>query len=168
MRYTLRLLLALLIALTSCSDNNNGVVIKKEFNNEEWSRFDYLHGDFDVKKAPAKYDIVMEVTVSDVFPNIYETHQDNSALSFNLTISNPNGNGSRSRNYSFYLRDKDGNWKSENVDGYYHFKLPIIGDMTFSEEGAYKFKVENKYPKDPLHGIKDITIKCINTKTHKQ
>ena len=162
MRYRLGLLLVLLISLASCSNRNNDIVIHKDFENEEWSRFDYLSGTFDVKKAPAKYDVIMEVTVTDVFPNVYESHHDGSALSFNLTIHNPEGNGSRSRDYNFKLKDNDGNWKSERVNGYYHFKLPIIGEMTFTEEGSYTFKLENKYHKDPLYGIKDITIRCIN------
>lgn len=162
MRYTLGLLLGLFIALSSCSNKHDNILITKDFNNEQWSRFDYLHGDFNVSKAPIKYDIVMEVTVSEVFPNVYKTYQDESVLAFNLTIVNPENNGSRSKNYSFNLKDKDGNWKADNTDGYYHFKLPIMAGMTFTEKGSYTFKIENKYPKDPLYGIKNLTLKCVN------
>lgn len=162
MRFILGLLTATLIGLSSCSSKHNDIVINKDFSNEVWSRFDYLYGDFNVKKSPAEYDVVMEVAVSDIFPNIYENHQDNSTLSVNLTIVNPDNGGTRSRNYNFNLKDKDGNWKAEKTDGYYIFKLPMIGEMTFTEEGTYQFQLENKYSKDPLYGIKSLTIRCIN------
>lgn len=162
MRFILGLLLAISIGLTSCTNNDHGVVVNKEFTNEEWVRFDYLQGEFIVKNAPEKYDVVMEVVVTDVFPNIYKSYQDKGVLSVNMTISNPDGSGKRSRDYNFKLKDKDGNWKSEKINGYYTFKLPIISEMTFTEEGAYRFKIENKYTKDPLYGIKSLTIKCIN------
>lgn len=162
MRFIWKLLLVLFMGLTSCSNNVDDVVISKDFTNEEWSRFDYLIGDFDVIKSPVKYDIVMEVAVSDIFPDVYENNQDNSTLSVNLTITNPEDSGRRSRDYNFNLKDRDGNWKSEKANGYYVFKLPMIDEMTFSEEGTYQFKLENKYSKDPLYGIKSLTIKCIN------
>lgn len=162
MRFILGLLFAVFISLTSCSSRDNGIVISKEFTDEQWARFDYLEGNIDIDKTSEKYDVVMEVAVSDIFPNIYENHQDNSTLSVNLTIINPDNNGMRSRNYNFNLKDKDGNWKSENVNGYYIFKLPMISEMTFTEKGTYKFKLENKYSKDPLYGIKSLTIRCIN------
>lgn len=162
MRFILGLLIALSVGLTSCSKNSNEIVIDREFTNEEWARFDYLQGDFIVKDAPEKHDVIMEVVVSEVFPNIYKAHQNNGILSINITITNPEGNGNRSRDYNFRLKDKDGNWKAERVNGYYTFKLPIINEMTFTEEGTYRFKIENKYTKDPLYGIKSLTVKCIN------
>lgn len=162
MRFILGLLITIFIGLTSCSNRHDGIVISKEFTSEEWSRFDYLYGDLNIQKSSEKYDVVMEVSVSDVFPNIYENHQDHSTLSFNLTIINPDDNGIRSRDYNFNLKDKDGNWKAEKSNGYYVFKLPVISEMTFTEEGTYKFQVENKYSKDPLYGIKSLTLKCIN------
>lgn len=163
MRFFLGMLLTIVVGLTSCSDkHNDDIVISKHFDNAEWSRFDYLNGEVDIKKAPAKYDIVMEVAVTDIFPNIYTSHQDNSTLSFNLTIFNPDNNGRRSRDYNFNLKDKDGNWKSEKTNGCYIFKLPVINEMTFTDEGTYKFKIENKYSKDPLQGIQSLTLRCIN------
>ena len=61
------------------------------------------------------------------------------------------------------LKDKDGNWKADKKNDCYIFKLPIIGEMSFSEKGAYDFILENKYPKDPLQGINSVTLKCVNS-----
>lgn len=153
-----------LLFITSCVSKSDNIVINREFGNNEWSRFEYLEGKIEVENAPVKYDVFMEVLVSDIFPSSYENHRNNSSLEFNMTIKNPNGSGTRSKNYRYNLKDKDGNWKSDKQGEYYVFKLPIISEMTFGEEGIYDIKIENKYPKDPLEGIKSITLKYSNSK----
>jgi gliding motility-associated lipoprotein GldH len=163
MRIFSSILLLLSLLVSSCSSKQDNIVIYKEFPNQEWGRFEYLQSNFNVNKA-SKYDIIVEVSVDDNYPNIYDTHQSDCPLLFNLTINNPNGNGKRSKDYKFTLKDKDGNWKADKKDGCYVFKLPIIGEMSFNEKGTYDFKLENKYPKDPLQGIKSLTLKCISSK----
>ena len=164
MRIVSGILLLLSLIFSSCSNKQDNIVIYKEFENQEWERFEYLNGCFNVDKDSPKYNVIMEVSVNENYPNVYETHQSDCPLLFNLTIKNPDGNGGRSRDYKFMLKDKDGNWKSDNKNGYYTFRLPIISEMTFSEKGVYNFKIENKYPKDPLYGIKSIKIECVTTK----
>lgn len=153
-----------LLFITSCSSNNDNVVISKDFENQEWSRFDFLEGTLNVDKAPVKYDIVMEIMVSEIYPSAYENHRDDSSLKFNMTIKNPNGSGARSKDYNYNLRDKEGNWKSDKQGDYYVFKLPLISGMTLGEEGEYNIKIENKFPKDPLQGIKSLTLKYNQSK----
>lgn len=150
--------------ITSCVSKNDNNVIYRDFSNNEWSRFDYLEGKIEVKNAPVKYDLVMEVLVSEIYPSSYENHRDNCVLEFNMTIKNPDNGGTRSKNYKYNLKDKEGNWKSDKQGEYYVFKLPIISEMTFGEEGTYDIKIENKYPRDPLEGIKSITLKYNNSK----
>ncbi len=164
MRIVSSIFLLLSLALSSCSNKQDNVVIFREFKNQEWERFDYLNGSFNVNKDSQKYDVIMEVLVNENYPNIYEAHQSDCPLLFNLTIKNPDDNGGRSRDYKFMLKDKDGNWKADNKNGYYTFRLPIMSEMTFSEKGVYTFKLENKYPKDPLYGIKSVKIECVTTK----
>lgn len=163
MRNIIFIILSLLF-ITSCSNNNDNIVISRDFENQEWSRFDFLEGTIDVKDAPAKYDIVMEILVSEIYPSAYENHRDDSSLKFNMSIKNPNGSGSRSKDYSYNLKDKEGNWKSEKQGEYYVFKLPIISEMTLGEEGVYNIKLENKFSKDPLQGIKSLTLKYNQSK----
>ena len=164
MRIISGILLLLSLFFSSCSSKQDNIVIFREFKNLEWERFEYLQGDFNVEKPSQKYDIIMEVSVNENYPNVYETHQNDCPLLFNLTIKNPEGEGARSRDYRFMLKDKDGNWKADKKNDCYVFRLPIIGEMSFSEKGIYTFKVENKYPKDPLYGIKSVTLKCVNSK----
>ena len=158
------LLTLLLTTLLSCTSKQDNIVIHRDFVNEEWPRFEYLEGSVNIDRAPVKYDVIMEVIVSEVYPNVYENHREDNSLLFNMTIKSPNSSGARSRDYKFSLKDKDGNWKADKKDGYYTFKLPIINEMTFGEEGTYIFKIENKYPKDPLYGIKSVKLECVSSK----
>ena len=164
MRINFCILLLLSLLFSSCSSKHDEVVIFREFKNQEWERFEYLNGTFNQGKTSQQYDIIMEVAVNDNYPNIYENHQNDCPFLFNLTIKNPNDSGSRSKNYKFVFKDKDGNWKADKKNGYYVFRLPIISGISFSEKGAYEFKLENKYPKDPLQGIKSVKIECVTTK----
>lgn len=164
MRVLYSIVLLLSLFLSSCTSKQDNIVIYREFENQEWERFEYLTGDFNVNKTSQKYDVVMEVTVNDNYPNVYENHQSDAPLLFNLTIKNPDSNGGRSKDFRFTLKDKDGNWKADKKNGYYIFRLPVMSEMSFSENGIYSFKVENKYPKDPLQGIKSIKIECVTSK----
>lgn len=162
--YILIGLIMIALGIVSCTKEQNANVLSCEFDGEMWHRFDYLTASYNVVKAPMNADLVLEVEVSDVFPNVYPYHEDdNGVLTINMMISYPDG-GRRSRDYSFKLKDNDGNFKSEKVDGYYRYELPLINEMCFNESGNYEFKIENKYSKDPLYGIKSLKINCLQIK----
>lgn len=161
MRYIFNILMISILLFISCEREQDNIVISREFYNQEWSRFDFLHGEFDVKNVNTSYDVIMEVKVTENYPNPYENHKNDSRLLFNMTIKNPDGGDFRSRNFQFNLKDKEGNWKAENKDGHYVFKLPLYEEMTFGDAGVHTFKIENKYPKDPLYGIVELTIKYV-------
>ena len=160
------LIVLIMIALcfVSCSEKQSADVLSREFEGEIWHRFDYLTASYNVVKAPMTADMVLEVEVSDVYPNIYPYHDEESeCLTIALTINGPDGSR-RSREYQYRLKDAEGNFKSEKVDGYYHYSLPLINEMSFSESGEYVFKIENKYSKEPLYGIKSLKINCLQIK----
>lgn len=152
-----------MMIFVSCSEKQDDIIISRQFENEQWNRFDYLESDYNVVKAPMEGDVVMEVVLSEVYPNIYPYHDNHGVFSINMTVSTPDG-GRRSRDYNFNVKDKDGNWRSEKKDGYYHFELPLNNEMSFNEIGDYHFVIENKYPKDPLYGVKSVEIKCTQIK----
>ncbi|MCR5036296.1 MAG: hypothetical protein K6A73_03125 [Bacteroidales bacterium] len=162
--YILIGLIMIVLGFVSCSKTQSGEVLSREFEGERWPRFDYLTASYKVVKAPMTADLVLDVTISDVFPNDYPYHvDDDGTLSIAMTITSPDGSR-RSREYYFRLKDKEGNFKSEKVDGYYHYSLPLINEMSFNKNGVYTFKVENKYSKDPLCGIKKLDINCLQIK----
>ena len=151
------------LAIGSCSDKQDTIVLSKDFVGEEWGRFDLLKVDYDILKAPATVDVIMELTVSEDFPNVYPFYKNDKDMLFCMLVEFPDGSH-RVRDYKYPLKDRDGNWKSEKTDGYYHFKFMLISELYISESGICKFTVENKYSKDPLYGIKNMTIKCVPSK----
>lgn len=80
---------------------------------------------------------------------------------FNLTVRDSDGIY-RTNDYRFRLKDKDGYWNAEKKDGYYTFHLPVINEITLSDSDIYKFTIENKYSKDPVQGIKSLTLKYVS------
>ena len=62
------ILLVLSLVFSSCSKKQDNIVIYKEFQNQEWGRFEYLEGNFEVVNTPKKYDVVMEVVVNESYP----------------------------------------------------------------------------------------------------
>lgn len=162
--YILIGLIMIALGFVSCTEKQSADVLSREFDGEIWHRFDYLTASYKVVKAPMTADLVLDVVVSDVYPNVYPNHDDDDGcLTVAMTITSPDGSR-RSREYFYRLKDKNGNFKSENVDGYYHFSLPLINEMSFSEKGEYVFKIENKYSKEPLCGIKSLNINCLQIK----
>ncbi len=150
-----------LLLLSSCVKRQDSSIIVKEFQNEEWSRFEFLEGSMEVKNVPVTYDVVMEVVVSEQYPSTYELHQKDGSFLFNLTVRDSDGIY-RTNDYRFKLKDKDGFWNAEKKDGYYTFHLPVINEITLSDSDTYKFIIENKYPKDPVQGIKSLTLKYVS------
>lgn len=154
-------LIVFLLSLASCSEKQDGLVLSREFEGEIWGRFDYLEAAYKVVKAPMTADLVMDIEVSDLYPNDYPHHgEEDGMFKMELSIKAPDGSR-RSREFKFRLKDGDGAFKSEKTDGYYHFELPLINEMSFNEVGEYHFKIENKYTKDPLFGIKKLSVNCL-------
>lgn len=157
-------LLIIALGFASCSERQSAEVLSREFEGEVWSRFDYLTASYNVVKAPMTADLVLEIVVSDVYPNIYpHGNADEGVFSISMSINAPDGSR-RSRDYRYRLKDSQGNFKAEKVDGYYHYSLPLINEMSFGEAGEYVFKIENKYPIDPLCGFKSLSINCLQIK----
>ena len=156
-------LIMMVLCLGSCRQKQDDTVLEVDFKGEMWGRFDYLNATYNVVKAPMTADLVLYVSVSDDYPNVYPYPDEDGLFVVTMSVSSPDGSR-RSREYKFRLKDSEGNFKSEKLDGYYNFELPLISGMSFSEVGDYKFKLENKYTKDPLYGIKCLSVKCLQIK----
>lgn len=157
-------LIVFLLGLVACSgslsEKRSNTILSRDFQGDMWNRFDFLEASFNVENAPMNVDLVMELDVNDVYPSDYPYHGDDGLFTMTLSIDSPSG-GQRSREFNFHLKDTEGKFKSENIDGYYHFTLPLIDGQSFNENGEYHFRVENKYSKDPLCGIKRLSIICL-------
>lgn len=149
------------LGFIACSNKQNEqIVVSKDFPNEQWGRFDNVIASFNAVKVPTVVDVIMEITVSDDFPDVYEYYKSENKFCFCMSYEGADGSH-RAREYSFMLKDNDGNWKSEKIDGFYHFQFSLINELNINEVGENKFNIENKYPRDPLYGIKNLTLKCV-------
>ncbi len=139
-----------LIGLVACHSNRNGnTLISMHFPTLSWERFDFLEETLDLKK-PVSYDLVLAATFTPDYPFDY--------FEMAFTVFDDHDHPLRAKNYQFKLKDRDGVWKSELVEGEYRFTFPVNSNLTLNEPGKYKLQIENRMPITPLLGIKEIKL----------
>ena len=149
-RFLFVLSLICLLGLTAChSGKKENVLLSRTFPTYCWERFDFITRDITLEK-PTTYDLALKVA----FDPSYEYNH----LMVVFTIFDTDDQPLRSKGYKFQLKEPDGSWKSELVDGSYHFILPINNELSLNEPGTYKFQLESRMPVTPLLGIKEISI----------
>jgi len=140
----------ILFGLSSChNDPTENVLVSRKFPTSSWERFDYVENVITLNK-PIAYDLELDVLFDDTYTfNYFEVV---------FTVFDRSGNPLRSKNYRFTIKDRQGNWKSEPVEGVYHFRFPLNNELTLSEPDTYTFQIENHMPITPLSGIREISI----------
>lgn len=139
-----------LIGLIACHSNRNGnALISRNFPTLSWERFDFLEETLDLKKS-VSYDLVLSATFTPEYPFDY--------FEMAFTVFDDHDHPLRAKNYQFKLKDRDGVWKSELVEGEYRFTFPVNSNLTLNEPGKYKLQIENRMPITPLQGVKEIKL----------
>ena len=128
---------------------DNKVVLHREFFETLWERFDYVKDNIDVK-AETSYDLSLKIAFTDDYP-----YNDFSMI---FTVFSSDGEPYRCKAYKFNVKDEEGRWNVDNVDGCHTFVLPINKDLRITEEGTYTFQIENHMPITPLVGVKELTL----------
>ena len=122
--------------------------------NMVWNRFNIL--EFEVP-----------VEADDVFDfNLFLRHHTDfpyDKLFVNITFYSPGGD-MRSRDYEFDLKDYQGDWLAEGMGELWDLEIPIRKEMTFTEKGICKVRVENKYPKFDTPGIIEVGLIVMESK----
>lgn len=139
-----------LLFLFGCSQQeSNKTVLHREFFETLWERFDYVKNDIEVK-AETSYELSLKIAFTDDYP-----YNDFSMI---FTVFSSDGEPYRSKSYKFNLKDDEGHWNVDKVDGCYTFVLPINKELRISEAGTYTFQIENHMPITPLVGVKELTL----------
>lgn len=138
----------ILIGFNSCNKKGD-VILSRNFPTSSWERFDFIKAKIDIKK-PVTYNLVLNVT--------FDPSYTYDCISLAFTIFDSNDNPYRTKGYRFYVKEKDGSWKSVLTDGCYHFSFPINNELTINEPGTYNFQLESLMPITPTTGIKYIEI----------
>ena len=150
MKRPILLVLAFCLTFVGCRQKqDDNTVIHREFYQTVWERFDYVSNTVEVS-APATFDLDMSIDFTDDYP--YE----NIALVF--TVFTDDGTPYRSKGYKFRVKDSEGHWNSELVDGSYTFELPINKALQINDIGTYRFQIEQTMPVTPLVGVKELTL----------
>ncbi len=144
------LIVGCLLCLFGCvQKEENKVVLHREFYETLWERFDYVQDSIEVK-AETTYDLSLKIAFTDDY-----SYKDFSMV---FTVFSSDGEPYRSKTYKFNLKDDEGNWNVEKVDGCHTFVLPINKSLRISEVGTYIFQIENRMPITPLVGVKELTL----------
>jgi len=140
----------MVLCLFGCTrQEKNTALLHREFYETLWERFDYVKDNIEVK-AETSYDLSLKIAFTDDYP-----YND---ISMVFTVFDSEDNPYRARAYKFNLKDEDGHWNVENVDGCYTYVLPINKDLRIVDPGTYTFQIENRMPITPLVGVKELTL----------
>lgn len=151
-----RIHIFILVISTLLFCNCNGINSKKDsailsrtFLNDSWERFDYITTDIEID-AETTYDLSLDISFTDAY-----RYKDFSMV---FSIFDANGNPYRSKAYTFNLKDDEGIWKSELIDGCYTFNLPVNKALTLTDLGKYTFQIEYRMPITPLEGVRNLKL----------
>lgn len=144
------IVLALCLSFCGCKQKeNNKELIQRSFYNTVWERFDYVGTDVEVKEATT-YDLSLRISFTEDYAYDY--------INLVFAVFTNDGERYRAKAYKTKLKDNDGQWSSQLVDGCYTFTLPLNKDLLISDPGVYHFQIEQKMPITPLVGVKEMTL----------
>lgn len=144
------LVLALLLCLLGCGQQaNKKELLQRTFYETVWERFDYVTADVDITKATT-YNLSLRISFTDDYP-----YND---ISLVFTVFDEKGDPYRAKGYKFNLKDEEGHWNVEKVDGCYTYTLPINKQLMITDPGKYQFRLEQKMPITPVVGVQAVTL----------
>ena len=144
------LVLFFFLSLFGCGQQvNDKELLQRSFYETVWERFDYVTKDIAITKATT-YNLSLRISFTDDYP-----YND---ISLIFTIFDEHENPYRAKGYKFKLKDEEGHWNVEKVDGCYTFTLPINKQLMITDPGKYQFRLEQKMPITPVVGVKDLVL----------
>lgn len=144
------LIMAFFLCLLGCGQQvNNKELLQRSFYETVWERFDYVTADVNITKSTT-YDLSLHISFTDDYP-----YND---ISLIFTVFDDKGNPYRAKGYKFNLKDDEGHWNVEKVDGCYTYILPINKQLMITDPGKYQFRLEQRMPITPIVGVKELVV----------
>lgn len=145
------LVLFISLCLFGCGGqaDSNKELLQRSFYETVWERFDYVTADVNITKVTT-YDLTLRISFTDDYP-----YND---ISLIFTVFDEKENPYRAKGYKFNLKDEEGHWNVEKVDGCYTYTLPINKQLMISDPGKYQFRLEQKMPITPVIGVKEVVV----------
>ncbi|NOX87112.1 MAG: gliding motility lipoprotein GldH [Chlorobi bacterium] len=148
MRKIIILVIIATFMLGSCNSKPDYFNKEYKMTNQVWKRFDVFWFDVPVRKNDV-LDFYLPLSHTKEYPL--------DKFWVNITFYTPDGT-TRSRDYDFDLKDKEGNWLGIQRDGLWKVELPVRKEMPVYEAGICKVRVENKYSKFELPGVASVGL----------
>lgn len=141
---------ALCLLCIGCQNQkDNGDILHRKFYQTVWERFDFVSNNIEIEE-PTTFNLGMRISFTDEYSYEY--------ISLVFTVFTSDNTPYRSKGYKFRLKDSQGNWNSELVNGCYTFELPINKALQLTESGTYRFQIEQTMPVTPIVGVKGLTL----------
>ena len=150
MKKSVFILVLFCLGLIGCKqEKTDGDLIHRTFYETTWERFDYLYNVVEIDDKTT-YNLSMKISFTDDYP--YDD------FSMVFTVFTDEGVPYRSKAYKYRLKDPEGHWNSELIDGCYTFDLPVNKNFCITDPGKYRFQIEYRMPITPLVGVKELTL----------
>jgi len=143
------LFFAAFIVLFSGCGRQKPVSQMHNFKNSTWERFKLLNFELPVKNTRQTYDLSLVVRYNENFPE--------STLPVNVVMTTPEGE-ERIKEYTFFIKDKDGNFTGNPTGGIYQMVIPLRNDVRFVKSGMCKFEIENLMSKYLTPGVIEMGV----------
>jgi gliding motility-associated lipoprotein GldH len=129
-------LFALALLITACDSNQ---VYKKyeSLKNHEWKRDHPIVFDVEIDDIKSNYDVYLAIRHTTYYPY--------ANLLVNVTSYDPNEN-MRTKDFEFYLRNADGQFKAEGAGDLWDIDFLLFEDISFPEKGVYTYHISNYMP----------------------
>lgn len=153
------LYVAVLLVLISGCGQKKPVSQVHHFKNSTWERFKHLNFELPVENTRHTYDLSLVVRYNENFPE--------NTLPINVVMTTPEGE-ERIKEYTFFIKDKDGNFAGNPTGGIYQMVIPLRNDVRFVKTGLCKFEIENLTPKYLTTGMIEFGVVMERAKEKKK
>ena len=141
--------IALFLALIAGCGQRKPVSQVYHFKNATWERFKHLNFELPVENTRQQYDLTLVMRYSDKLSE--------NALPVNVVMITPEGE-ERIKEYTFFVKDNNGNFAGNPVNGIYQMVIPIRKEVRFGKKGMVKFEIENLNSKYYTPGIIEMGV----------
>jgi len=146
-------LIAHALLFTACDSNQ---VYKKyeSLKNNEWKRDHTIVFDVEIDDIKSNYDVYLALRHTTYYPY--------ANLLVNVTSYDPNEN-MRTKDFEFYLRNADGEFKAEGAGDLWDIDFLLFEDISFPEKGVYTYHISNYMPYVSTPDIMEVGLIVMKT-----
>lgn len=149
MRYTLTLLMIILMMMVTDCKHDSGIVVYHKFKDRTWERFDILKFDIPVEKD-GNYDVILDIS--------YVPDFERDVISFNMVMMTPSGE-ERINEFKHSTRMNGKQSGICNNDSCF-LKIPLKTGLSLNH-GILKLEIENLVPYLESKGFLGMKISVI-------